>query len=68
MNNSGVIYAMNGNKEKAITNMEQAMLLFPGYLDAQHNKILIENSERDESLFRFTLRELRPVLLSYSTD
>ncbi|WP_342550773.1 glycosyltransferase [Lysinibacillus sp. FSL M8-0216] len=68
LNNSGVIYAMNGNKEKAITNMEQAMLLFPGYLDAQHNKILIENSERDESLFRFTLRELRPVLLSYSTD
>lgn len=68
LNNSGVIYAMNGNKEKAITNMEQAMLLFPGYLDAQHNIILIENSEKDESLFRFTLRELRPVLLSYSTN
>lgn len=68
LNNSGVINAMNGNKEKAITNIEQAMLLFPGYLDAQHNKMLIENSEKDESLFRFTLRELRPVLLSYSTD
>ncbi|MET4560717.1 glycosyltransferase involved in cell wall biosynthesis [Lysinibacillus parviboronicapiens] len=68
LNNSGVIYAMNGNKEKAITNMEQAMLLFPGYLDAQHNIMLIENSETDKSLYRFTLRELRPVLLSYSTD
>ncbi|MGE7090245.1 glycosyltransferase [Lysinibacillus sp. NPDC048646] len=68
LNNSGVIYAMNGNKEKAITNMEQAMVLFPGYLDAQHNKMLIENGETDKSLYRFTLRELRPVLLSYSTD
>ncbi|WP_107947377.1 glycosyltransferase [Lysinibacillus parviboronicapiens] len=68
LNNSGVIYAMNGNKEKAITNMEQAMLLFPGYLDAQHNIMLIENSETDKSLYRFSLRELRPVLLSYSTD
>lgn len=68
LNNSGVIYVMNGNKEKAITNMEQAMLLFPGYLDAQHNMTLIKNDEKDESFFRFTLRELRPVLLSYSTD
>ncbi|OXS77046.1 hypothetical protein B1B04_01190 [Lysinibacillus sp. KCTC 33748] len=68
LNNLGVIYMMNGNKEKAITNIEQAMFLFPGYLDAQHNMTLIENSEKDKSLFRFTLRELRPVLLSYSTD
>ncbi|MDD1503980.1 glycosyltransferase [Lysinibacillus sp. CNPSo 3705] len=68
LNNSGVIYAMNGNKEQAIINLEQAMLLFPGYLDVKHNMTLIENSETDKSLFRFTLRELRPVLLSYSTD
>lgn len=67
LNNSGVIYAMYGNKEQAITNMEQALLLFPGYLDVKHNMTLL-NSETDKSLFRFTLRELRPVLLSYSTD
>ncbi|QPA55074.1 glycosyltransferase family A protein [Lysinibacillus sphaericus] len=68
LNNSGVIYAMNGNKEQAITNMEQALLLFPGYLDVKHNMTLLENGGTDKSLFRFTLRELRPVLLSYSTD
>jgi len=68
LNNSAVIYAMNGNKEKAIIHMEQALLLFPGYLDAKQNMMLIQNGETDESQFRFTLRELRPVLLSYSTD
>lgn len=68
LNNSGIIYAFYGNKEKAIINLEQAMLLFPGYLDAKHNIMLIKNGGMDESLFRFTLRELRPVLLSYSTD
>ena len=68
LNNSGVIYAMNGNKEQANTNMEQALLLFPGYLDVKHNMTLLEDSETDKSLFKFTLRELRPVLLSYSTD
>ncbi|WP_313892561.1 glycosyltransferase [Psychrobacillus sp.] len=68
LNNSAVIYAMNGNKEKAIIHMEQAMLLFPGYLDARQNMMLIQNGKTDESQFRFTLRELRPVLLSYSTD
>ncbi|MCR8851209.1 glycosyltransferase [Lysinibacillus fusiformis] len=68
LNNSGVIYAMYGNKEQAITNMEQALLLYPEYLDVKHNMTLLENSETDKSLFRFTLRELRPVLLSYSTD
>ncbi|WP_025116752.1 glycosyltransferase [Lysinibacillus fusiformis] len=68
LNNSGVIYAMYGNKEQAITNMEQALLLYPGYLDVKHNMTLLGDSETDKSLFRFTLRELRPVLLSYSTD
>ncbi|MFA1737431.1 glycosyltransferase [Lysinibacillus fusiformis] len=68
LNNSGVIYAMYGNKEQAITNMEQALLLYPEYLDVKHNMTLLEKSETDKSLFRFTLRELRPVLLSYSTD
>ncbi|WKT77739.1 glycosyltransferase [Lysinibacillus fusiformis] len=68
LNNSGVIYAMYGNKEQAINNMEQALLLYPEYLDVKHNMTLLENSETDKSLFRFTLRELRPVLLSYSTD
>ncbi|ODV54867.1 MULTISPECIES: glycosyltransferase [Lysinibacillus] len=68
LNNSGVIYAMYGNKEQAINNMEQALLLYSEYLDVKHNMTLLENSETDKSLFRFTLRELRPVLLSYSTD
>jgi len=68
LNNSGIIYAFNGNKEKAIINMEQAILLFPGYLDAKHNLMIVKNGEMDESQFKFTLRELRPVLLSYSTD
>jgi len=68
LNNSGVIYAMNGDKEKAVANLKRALLRFPGYLDAQHNMKLLENGETDESQFRFTLRELRPVLLSYNTD
>lgn len=68
LNNAGVIYSLRGMKEQAIENIKRALLNSPDYLDAKHNLKLTESGNDDASMYRFTLRELRPVLLSYSTD
>lgn len=68
LNNAGVLYSTNGLHEKAKEILLRALQLYPNYLDAQYNLQCLENEESELSHYRFTMRELRPVLLSYSTD
>lgn len=68
LNNAGVISIIKGLHEQAFSYWQKALMLFPGYLDAKHNLELANNGNVDADLYRFTLRELRPVLLTYSTD
>ena len=68
LNNSGVIWMLMEMKEQAIQSIKRALLSYPYYLDAKYNLALIEDGNKDTSMYRFTLRELRSVLLTYSTD
>lgn len=67
MNNLGAILALRGDYEKAKNLFVRAISLFPGYLDATHNLLRLEE-KRSLHLgdVRFTWRELRPVLLTYA--
>ncbi len=64
VNNLGILYIYTGERNKAKELFERALKLFPGYMDAELNLRILMNNE--EGNFRFTWRELRKVLLSYS--
>ena len=67
LNNLGALYGMNGAREKAIRVLSKVLELYPGYLDAKTNFQEIMNKGGIEATeARFTWRELRPVLLSYT--
>ncbi|CAM5191600.1 hypothetical protein UACE39S_04438 [Ureibacillus acetophenoni] len=63
LNNLAVIYAFDNEYEKANSLFEQAITLFPGYIDAMHNLQQLDDHKID---FKFTLRELRKNLLKYN--
>lgn len=65
LNNLAVIYYILGNNEKSVIYIEKALRLFPGYLDAQCNHIKIKQNVKGE--YKFTLRQLRPVLTHYKS-
>lgn len=68
LNNLGVIYAINNDPKKAKKLFQSALKHFPGYLDATHNlECLNSDSKSSCRDYKFTWRELRPVLLSYSS-
>lgn len=67
LNNLGVIYALNNEFDAAKKLFQRALDLFPGYLDAIHNLNCLASEQKSSGKdFKFTWRELRPVLLSYS--
>ena len=67
LNNLGALYGMNGAREKATRVLSKVLELYPGYLDAKTNFQEIMNKGGIEATeARFTWRELRPVLLSYT--
>ncbi|WP_041087225.1 glycosyltransferase family 2 protein [Jeotgalibacillus soli] len=68
LNNAGILSMVNGDAFHAIQYFNQSLFCFPGYLDAKHNLQLAELGEVKVDPYRFTLRELRPVLLTYSKD
>lgn len=67
LNNYGVIVALCGEHGKAAGLLKNAIAMLPNYLDAKHNLSCLERKPgHDASCFKFTLRELRPVLLTYA--
>lgn len=66
LNNLGVIYAIKGNISKSAELLKTALKFFPSYVDALHNIRCLENFQKLTSNdFKFTWRELRPVLTEY---
>ncbi|MDN4492211.1 glycosyltransferase [Ureibacillus aquaedulcis] len=63
LNNIGVLFALNGDKEKAKEYFNRALILYPGYMDATNNLKELRNSH---PTYRYTKRELRKNLLRYS--
>lgn len=63
LNNIGVLYAMNGDFEKAREAIHRALRHYPGYLDATYN---LEQLEITNPTYHFTNRELRKNLLRYT--
>ncbi len=67
LNNLGVIYAINNDIKKAEELFRTALKHFPGYLDATHNLSCLDSDTKSSCKgFKFTWRELRSVLLTYS--
>lgn len=65
LNNLGALKVMEGKLKQAGALLRKALLLFPGYLDAQHNLQKLSDPRITSSELKFTWRELRPVLVSY---
>ncbi|OAS14508.1 glycosyltransferase family A protein [Paenibacillus oryzisoli] len=65
LNNLAVLNAMNSNFLQAKHLLESALDLNPNYMDAIINMRLLHTDGEFRNSYRFTLRELRPVLLSY---
>lgn len=63
LNNLGVLYAMNGELEKARKLLLAAQKKYPGYMDASYN---LKQLEVGNPNYHFTKRELRKNLLRYS--
>lgn len=68
LNNAGVIHSIVGKCEDASNLFTKALKIYPNYLDAKHNLKQLNEGQMEVSAYRFTMRELRPVLLSYSLD
>jgi glycosyltransferase involved in cell wall biosynthesis len=69
LNNLGIIEALQGRGVQAQALFEQAVALFPGYIDATHNLAVLakDNPKQMLSDYRTTGRELRKVLLKYTS-
>lgn len=67
LNNLGAALVLLGRREEATELFGRAILLFPGYIDATHNLMIINSHEKvSPADMKFTWRELRPVLTSYA--
>jgi tetratricopeptide (TPR) repeat protein len=66
LNNLGAIYLLKGDKKNAIDCFENALYLFPGYLDAKEN-LRLSQEERNPTVdeIKITWRQLRSVLTVY---
>ncbi|MDR6553586.1 glycosyltransferase [Paenibacillus qinlingensis] len=65
LNNLAVLCAIESSFDEAHKFIDNALKLYPNYIDAKANLHLINANVQDLSSYRFTSRELRPVLLSY---
>jgi glycosyltransferase involved in cell wall biosynthesis len=68
LNNRGVLYAIKSDPVQALANLQAALKLYPNYLDAKHNVKLVGQGQDFDcgTAFKYTLRELRPVLMDYT--
>ncbi|MBU2699185.1 glycosyltransferase involved in cell wall biosynthesis [Sporomusaceae bacterium BoRhaA] len=67
LNNLGAVLGIQGEYSQAKEYFRRASMLFPMYMDANHNSsILGKYSMIPVNEVKFTWRELRPVLLSYT--
>jgi glycosyltransferase involved in cell wall biosynthesis len=62
LNNLGALLAIEGKFDEAKELLLKALSLYPEYLDAKHNLMVLKDGKR---ALRFTWRELRPVLTLY---
>lgn len=65
-NNLGVLAVKNGDRQAAARYFARALEQFPAYMDALHNQQLLTDTAATDDSYRFTWRELRPVLTTYS--
>lgn len=66
LNNSGALKMIQGNQDGALLFFEEALTLFPNFMDAKHNLFLLSGTKRVVlSEVKFTWRGLRPVLTTY---
>ncbi|MFC6334889.1 glycosyltransferase [Paenibacillus septentrionalis] len=67
LNNMGVLYAINNDFNSAKKVMQLALMHYPNYLDVQYNIRLVNQENNCPSSYKFTLRQLRPVLINYAS-
>lgn len=65
LNNLGAIHAIYNEKDKAEHYFQLALNKFPNYLDANYNYDLLMGNKQKP--YKFTLRQLRPVILNYTS-
>lgn len=65
LNNLAVIYSVEKNDKLAFEYYNRALLLYPNYMDASQNKKVLEMKIYELPNYKFTLRQLRPVLIDY---
>lgn len=69
LNNWGVALGYLGKSEEAITLFKQATFLYPNYNDAMYNlEEVLGKGQNTHLKMKITWRELRTVLLSYSSN
>ncbi len=66
LNNIGAVYLCLGEKEKASEYLRRALELHPNYMDASVNMDLLQAENLEPEQVKFTWRELRPVMISYT--
>lgn len=66
LNNIGACYLCLGDVEKASAYLDRALEMHPNYMDAATNKNLLQSSNIEPGKIKFTWRELRPVMISYT--
>lgn len=66
LNNIGACYLALGEPEQAAAYLDRALEMHPNYMDAQANKDLLQSPPIEPGQIKFTWRELRPVMISYT--
>lgn len=66
LNNIGACCLCLNQPEKALAYFDRALKMHPNYMDAQANKNLLQSGGIAPDQIRFTWRELRPVMISYT--
>lgn len=66
LNNIGACYLCLGDFGKAAAYLDRALEMHPNYMDAQTNKGLLQSPKIEPGKIKFTWRELRPIMISYT--
>jgi len=66
LNNIGACYLCLGEQEQAALYFDRALEMHPNYMDAAANKNLLQSPDTKPDKIKFTWRELRPIMISYT--
>ncbi len=66
LNNIGAVYLHLGDPEKAAPYLDRALELHPNYMDASVNRQLLQSPDLQTDQIKFTWRELRATMISYT--